>query len=259
MHEGQSEPRLGRDAPPFGQGGRTSLLVDFPADEMALRIEVVVDLAVDGNEFLKCLRPTEFERRRLSSSKRLVGILGPIILPATDVAASEVADLPHRRAVGAQPVGDNDFGTAVALRGFLEEFQGGGLVPRLADEELQHLALVIDGPPKIVELTVDLHKNLIDMPAPAAEVSSPHPPRADIASEQWTKAVPPKPYRLMAGVDAALMQQILHIPQSQGVTHVHHHREADHLRRRIEIAKRIGFGAHHPSSLPFQATFGNLL
>jgi hypothetical protein len=40
------------------------LLVDFTADEIALRIKVVVDLAVDGDEFLKCLRPAEFEHRR---------------------------------------------------------------------------------------------------------------------------------------------------------------------------------------------------
>ena len=180
---------------------------------MALRIKVVVDLAVDGDEFLKRLRPTEFEHRRLSSSKRLVGIVGPIVLPAADLSALEVAYFPHGCAVGAQPVGDDDFGTAMALHSFLEKFQGGGLVPRLADIELQHLALMIDGPPKIVELAVDLHENFVDVPAPAAEVAGPHPLLADNPSEQRAKAVPPKSHRLMADVDAARMQQVLNIPQ----------------------------------------------
>jgi hypothetical protein len=35
-----------------------------------------VDLAVDGDEFLKCLRPAEFEHRRFLSPKRLMGIAG---------------------------------------------------------------------------------------------------------------------------------------------------------------------------------------
>ncbi len=164
----QAQPNLGlgREGPPLGQGGRASLLVDFPADEVALRIKVVVDLAMDGDEFLERLRPAEFEHRRLSSSKRLVGILGSIVLPAADFPAFEITNFPHGRAVGAQPIGDDDFGTAMAPYGFLEEFQSDGLVP----------------------------------------------PRADVTSEKRAKAIPPKPHRLMADVDAPLVQQVLYIP-----------------------------------------------
>ena len=189
------------------------MLVDLPADEVAFRIEMIVDLAMDGREFLERLRPPEFEHRCFSSSKRLVGILGSIVLPAADFPAFEVADLPHGRTIGAQPVGDDHLGTAMASHSFLQEFQGSDLVPRPAHEELQHLALVIDGPPKIMDLAVDLHENPVDVPAPAAEISSPHPLLADIAGEHRTEAIPPKSHRLMADVDAAFMQQILHIPQ----------------------------------------------
>jgi len=119
---------------------------------------------VDGDEFLECFRPAEFEHRRLSSSKRLMRILGPIVLPAADFPAFEVADLPRGRAIVTQPVSDDDLGTAVALHGLLEESQGEGLVPRLADEELQRLTLVIDGPSKMMKLAVALHKNLVDVP-----------------------------------------------------------------------------------------------
>lgn len=41
-----------------------------------------------------------------------------------------------------------------------------------------------------------------------------------------------------------------HSSMTGGVANVQHHRQADHFRRRIEIAKRIGFGARHPRSLP---------
>jgi hypothetical protein len=186
------------------------LFIGFPADEVALRIKVVVDLAMDSDEFLQRLRPTEFEHRRLSSTKRLVGILSPIVLPTTNLPAFEVADFPHGRAVGAQPVGNDDLRTAIASHSLLEESQGAGPIPPLADKEFQHLALVIDRPPKIMELAVDLDQNLVD--APAAEIAKPHPLLADVSSEQRAKAVPPKPHRFMADVDAALMLQVLQIP-----------------------------------------------
>jgi hypothetical protein len=59
---------------------------------------------------------------------------------------------------------------------------------------------VIDGPSKIMKLTVDLHQSLVDLPE--AVVAGPHPPLADVASEERAKAVPLKPHRLMADVDA---------------------------------------------------------
>jgi hypothetical protein len=42
---------------------------------------MIVDLTMDGSEFLQRLRPSEFEHRCFSSSKRLVGIHGSIVLP----------------------------------------------------------------------------------------------------------------------------------------------------------------------------------
>jgi hypothetical protein len=95
VHELRSEPRLGLGGPPLGKGGRGSLPVDFPADEVALRIKVILDLAVDSDEFLKRLLRPEFEHRRFSSSKRLMGILGPIVLPTSGFSAFEVAGLPR--------------------------------------------------------------------------------------------------------------------------------------------------------------------
>ncbi|MCA3621340.1 MAG: hypothetical protein IOC56_09655 [Methylobacterium sp.] len=49
-----------------------------------------------------------------------------------------------------------------------------------------------------------------------------------------------EPHRLMGDVDAALMQQVFHIPQRQRVAHLHHHREADDLGARLEIPENAG-------------------
>ncbi len=51
----------------------------------------------------------------------------------------------------------------------------------------------------------------------------------------------------MRDIDPALVQQILHIPQRERVANIHHHREADDLRQRLEIAKNAG--AAHPIRL----------
>jgi len=70
-------------------------------------------------------------------------------------------------------------------------------------------------------------------------------PFSDLRSEHWTKPVPPKPNRLVTDIDAPLEQQIFYLPQGQRVTDIHHHREADYLRRTVEITE----GILHPRRL----------
>jgi hypothetical protein len=62
----KAKPNLGSgyDGSPLCQGGRASLLVGFSADKVALRIEVVVDLAMDRDKFLDTLCPPELEHRQ---------------------------------------------------------------------------------------------------------------------------------------------------------------------------------------------------
>ena len=62
---------------------------------------------------------------------------------------------------------------------------------------------------------------------------------ADLGGEHWAKPVPPERDSLVADVDPALGQQILDIAKGQGVPHVHHHDEADDLRRAVEISERV--------------------
>jgi uncharacterized Rossmann fold enzyme len=66
---------------------------------------------------------------------------------------------------------------------------------------------------------------------------------ADLGGEHRTKPVPPEPDSLVTDVDPALGQQILDIAQRQRISHVHHHDQADDLRRVVEISKRVAHGA----------------
>ncbi len=61
----------------------------------------------------------------------------------------------------------------------------------------------------------------------------------DLRGEHRTESVPPVPNRLVADIDAPLEQEILDLSQRQRIADIHHHREADHLRRAVEITEGI--------------------
>src|SRR5208283_4764784 len=69
-----------------------------------------------------------------------------------------------------------------------------------------------------------------------------YPPLSDLGGENRAKTVPPKPDGLIADVDPALGQEILDVAQRQRVSHVHHHNQADDLRRAVEISERVAHG-----------------
>jgi hypothetical protein len=49
---------------------------------------------------------------------------------------------------------------------------------------------------------------------------------------------------LMADIDAAFGQQVLHVSQRQRVLHVHHDHEADHLGRAVKVPERVDRFGH---------------
>ena len=86
----------------------------------------------------------------------------------------------------------------------------------ICDKGLQHLALVAHGTPEIVLYAVHLHEHLVQVPAPAANRAHPFLPfPTDPCREHRPEALPPEPHRLMADLDPALAEQVLHIPQRQ--------------------------------------------
>jgi len=109
---------------------------------------------------------------------------------------------------------------------------------------------MINRAPQVMRLAVDPNKNLIQVPAPIRIRTIKNPPLPDLRSEHRAEPVPPKTYRLMADIDATFEQHALNLAQRQRVADVHHHREADDLGRRVEIAERIS----HPTTLRNEPT-----
>src|SRR5580704_9109286 len=99
---------------------------------------------------------------------------------------------------------------------------------------------MVDRPPEITELAVDLHERLIQMPTPLDEAAQVRGASfADLGGKHWTKPVPPEPDCLVAHIDGALGQQILDVTQRQWVPNVHHHDQTDDLWRAVEISERV--------------------
>ncbi len=118
----------------------------------------------------------------------------------------------------------------MTLQRFLHKPQRGLLVSGLGDIALQDLALLVDRPPQVMQLSVDLYVDLIEMPLPLPETAHPACPlTSHISRKQWTKSVPPVPHSLMADVDPALRQQILDVPKAQRKTYIHHYDQTDDL------------------------------
>jgi len=72
---------------------------------------------------------------------------------------------------------------------------------------------MIDCSPEVDHLAIKLHVHLIEVPLPMAKASrAARPLPANVGCEQRPEPVPPVPHRLMAEGDAALEQQVFHIP-----------------------------------------------
>jgi hypothetical protein len=137
---------------------------------------------------------------------------------------------------------------AMAFHGLPEEFQGGLAITALRDKAFKDFPLVINGPPKVVRLAVNLHEHLIQMRLPVCpRPHSVNPTATDLSGKHLAKTVPSKSNSFVADVDATFVQKIFHIPQRERKTSVHHHGQADDLRARLEVTKEGTFC--HPERL----------
>ena len=97
---------------------------------------------------------------------------------------------------------------------------------------------MINSPPEIVRLAVDLHEDLIQVPLPIRIYTHPACPlSADLGCEHRAEPIPPKPDCLMADFDAKLVQKILHVPKRKWKPDIHHHRQTDDIGAGLEVTK----------------------
>ena len=89
-------------------------------------------------------------------------------------------------------------------------------------------------------------------------------PALNSGGKQRPKPVPPQPHSLLADVDAAFGEHILHVPQAKRERDIQHHCRPNDVWGRVEVSERVGrFGArglgHKPklSALAHQGEFAS--
>jgi len=125
-----------------------------------------------------------------------------------------------------------------------EKLQCGPAVPVFRGEDLRHFSFVTNWTPEIANLALEPDKHFVQLPPPPGirptmDASSP-----DLRREHRPKPISPEPDRLVADIDAALGQEVLDLAQRQRIAGVHHHREADHFGRTVEVEEGI---RHRPT------------
>lgn len=103
--------------------------------------------------------------RSLPLSSGLVRVFGPVVKPLVLAVFHAAQGLPHRRPVTGQLVRDHHpWYIAQAFEQLTEEPLRCPFVPCALHQDVQHLSVLVDGAPPIVDPTVDGEKHLVQMP-----------------------------------------------------------------------------------------------
>ncbi len=121
---------------------------------------------MDGGELLQTSHAPEPLHGAFSSSERQVRILNAVVEPPARPLFFSSAELSERGYVGGEAIRHDVFRFAVSLHQFPEEFQCRLFVSTFGNDCFQHLAFVINSPPEVVSLAINLHKDFVHIPLP---------------------------------------------------------------------------------------------
>ncbi len=146
------------------------------------------------------LEPLQFA---LSSSHRLVGILGAIVLPQSLLMRAGQAQVPESRAVGAEFVGNEQFRReALFLKELAHQPECSPLVAPALNQHVENLALVIDGAPQVHPFASNPDHHLVEVPSIARAWAAP----PQLSCDPGPKFQNPAPHRFIGNLQAALGQ-----------------------------------------------------
>ena len=167
-YEGADPAASDRNAPPFGQGGRSAGLVGLAIDEMTFGIEM-------GRKRMRGLRRTS----EVTSSVRTGASPVPVAGKASANSRPDwYCSAPHRGGIRAQTVGDDPFRFSMALQGLLHEAQASKFIALLGHVAFENLALMIDRAPEVMQLAIYPNVHLVQVPTPVVIPAHPVDPLA---------------------------------------------------------------------------------
>jgi hypothetical protein len=139
---------------------------------MATVAEVVCDLRMHGQKTLRVAYRLESSHSAFAFPRRLVGVFGAVFEPTAFPVLYSRYHLAPGGHIALQFIGDDrTWYILQALQQLSEEaLRGFGVAPLLY-QDIEHLAILVDGAPKVLQLAVDPEEDFIEMP-PIAETSA---------------------------------------------------------------------------------------
>ncbi len=125
---------------------------------------------------------------------------------------------------------------ALAFEQLPEEAFGGALVAAFLDQNINRIAVLVNRPPQIVQLTANRDEHFIKKPG-VAQVAS---PLLQLAGVVRAKSVTPLPNRFVGNLDSTLCQGILDIAQAEAKPMVQPNGVTDNRRREsMSVIQRL--------------------
>src|ERR1700682_6335387 len=141
-----------------------------------------------------------------------MGILCPVILPATCVVPPRNAKFAQRRAVGSELVGhDGGWRGALVLQKFPHELERSLVVSPWLDEDIQNLAFAVYSTPDVQLSAVDGDEHFVEMPPPVR----PRPSSSQLARNDPAELQSPAADRLVGHIDATLGEHVRDVAVAQ--------------------------------------------
>ena len=162
----------------------------------------------------------------------MVRVFGTVVqvavLPVFDVRE----DLPLRRAVAFQPIGDDDpRHVPAAFKELAEELLGRVLVPPTLHQDIEHRPVLIHGPPEIMALPIDREEDFIQVPLIGWLRAS----ASELIGIGLAAFPTPLADRLIGDDDPAREQQFFDITVAEAKPEIEPHGVADDLGREAVV------------------------
>ena len=132
--------------------------------QVASHAEEILDESMNGQESLRLTWRFELSHLSFSLPRRLVRDFGAIVLVLLGAMADGRHDAPMRRRIASQLVGDQPTRHAALTFQQLAEKPFGGPVATRLDEDVDDVAILIDGTREILPLSLDRDEDLVQVP-----------------------------------------------------------------------------------------------
>ncbi len=162
-----------------------------------------------------------------------MGTFNPVVLPLRSVMPSRETEFTNRRSVGPQLFRDQRAKCkAPLLKQLPHQFRCRAPVPSGLDQDVEHLAVLVDGTSQIHAPTADRDEHLIEMPLRMCN----GPVVAQIPRDLWSKPGNPPPDGLIGDLDSPLGRHIFLITEAQCEAVIEPNRVLDDIWREMAIA-----------------------